>query len=77
MPESRDNPTPLSSLLREGLREAIEKHGLRPVSRASGVAHPSLIRFLRGELRLRLDMADRLADYLGIEAVRRPKERKE
>ena len=77
MPNRADNPTPLSDVLREGLREAIEKHGLRPVSRASGVAHPSLIRFLRGELRLRLDMADRLAVYLGIEAVRRPKKGKE
>ncbi len=77
MPTSDDKPTPLSDVLREALREAIEKHGLRPVSRASGVAHPSLFRFLHGRLRLRLDMADRLAAYLGIEAVRRPKGKKE
>ena len=75
MPKSDDNPTSLSNVLREALREAVEKEGLRPVSRRVEVAHASLWWFLRGRS-LRLDMADRLADKLGIDAVRRPEKRK-
>jgi len=63
-------PTPtISDLLRDALRETTET--IRGVSRATGVPHTSLIRFLRGELRLRLDMAERLVEHFGIE-VRRP-----
>jgi hypothetical protein len=59
----------MTTLLREALAEA---DSLRGVERATGVKNPSLVRFLRGDQSLRLDMADRLAEYFGIE-VRRPK----
>ena len=37
----------------------------------TGIARASLIRFARGNQRLRLDIADRLAEYFGLEATRR------
>jgi len=72
---TRDDKPTLTDVLREALREAVERDGLRPMSRATRVPHPSLIRFLRGEQSLYLAAADRLAAYLGIEAVRRPKKK--
>lgn len=53
----------LTELLKEALAQA---PSLRGVERETGVKHPSLIRFLRGEQSLRLDMADRLAEHFGI-----------
>ncbi len=69
---TKTNKPTITEVLREALAE--RKESLRAIERATGVPHPSLIRFLRGELRLRLDMADRLAAYFGVE-VRRPKRR--
>jgi plasmid maintenance system antidote protein VapI len=37
------------------------------IERATGVKRASIMRFLRGERSLRLDMADRLASFLGLE----------
>jgi plasmid maintenance system antidote protein VapI len=37
------------------------------IERATGVKRASIMRFLRGETSLRLDMADRLAAYFGLE----------
>ena len=53
----------------EVLRRAIveSRLPLLTLSKASGVARASLIRFVRGERSLRLDRADRLAAYLGLE----------
>lgn len=74
---TRANKPTLSDAIREALRGAVESQSIRSVSRATDVPHPSLIRFLRGDQSLHLDAADRLAAYLGIEAVRRPKWKKE
>jgi len=71
-----DSKPTLSDVIREALREATKSQSIRAVARATGVPHPSLIRFLRGDQSLRLDMADRLAAYLGVEAGRRPKEQR-
>ncbi len=53
------------------LRQAIVDSGLPmlTLSKESGVARGSLIRFIRGERSLRLDCADKLAAYLGLELV--------
>lgn len=53
----------------EVLREAILGTGLPllQLAEATGVQRASLSRFLRGERTLRLDMAERLADYFGLE----------
>lgn len=62
----------MTELLREALAGA---DSLRAVERATGVKNPSLVRFVQGKQSLRLDMADRLAAYFGIEC--RPTRRKE
>jgi plasmid maintenance system antidote protein VapI len=59
--------------LTDVLRKAIAESGLAQIAieRATGVKRASIMRFLRGERSLRLDMADRLAAYFGLEL--RPK----
>lgn len=57
----------MTELLREALTDAESLYG---VAKATGVEKASLIRFLRGEQSLRLDMADRLAAHLGIQCRR-------
>ena len=59
----------MTELLREALADA---RSLYAVAKATGVQKASLIRFLRGEQSLRLDVADKLAVHLGLE-VRRSK----
>ena len=51
------------------LRAAIEQGGVShaELERETGVKRGSIMRFMRGETSLRLDIADRLAQYLGIE----------
>lgn len=56
----------MTEMLRLGLEDATS---LYAVTKATRVPKASLIRFLRGEQSLRLDMADRLAAYLGIECI--------
>ena len=57
------------SSLSEVLRRAIRGGGLtfQALAEATGVERGSISRFVRGERSLRLDMADRLAAYLGLE----------
>ena len=57
----------MTSLLRQALRDA---ESVRVVAKATGVQQASLVRFMNGEQSLRLDMADRLAAYFGIECRR-------
>ena len=57
----------MTELLAEALAEA---ESLRGVERATGVKNPCLVRFLQGKQSLRLDLADKLAEYLGIESRR-------
>jgi plasmid maintenance system antidote protein VapI len=64
------------SPLTEGLRDAIAKSGMSyyAIERATGVTRPSIIYFMRGEKTIRLNIADRLADYFGLEVRPRRKE---
>lgn len=62
MPSSKPDKT-MSELLREALAEA---DSIRAVARETGLTHVSLIKFLRRETSLRLDLADKLAAHLGI-----------
>jgi len=55
--------TTITELLRAALAEADSLYG---VAKATGVQKASLIRFLRGEQSLRLDMADKLAAYFSL-----------
>ena len=42
------------------------------VAKETGIAESNLRRFLRGEMSVRLDKADRLAAYLGLHLVPNP-----
>lgn len=55
------------------LRRAIVESGMAHIAleRETGVQRASIMRFVRGDQSLRLDMAGRLADYFGLEL--RPK----
>ncbi|MCC6142366.1 MAG: hypothetical protein IT368_01030 [Candidatus Hydrogenedentes bacterium] len=57
----------LSELLRECISET---DNLLALEKATGVHRASLRLFLRGEQSLRLDLADKLAGYFGIECRR-------
>lgn len=61
------------------LRKALVESGLPTltVSNEAGVARGSLIRFIRGERSLRLDCADKLAAYFGLELRTSDSNRKE
>ena len=55
--------------LTDALRKAILESGLsfQALENETGVLRQSLMKFVRGKQSLRLDMADRLAVYLGLE----------
>jgi transcriptional regulator with XRE-family HTH domain len=52
----------------EVIRQAVLDSGLplQQIAEAAGIERASLSRFARGERSLRLDMADKLAGYLGL-----------
>jgi plasmid maintenance system antidote protein VapI len=61
--------TPISDLLRRTIAESgISYNALQ---RGTGVTRASIMRFVNGERTLRLDMADRLAAFFGLELVER------
>ena len=63
------------SPITDKLKQAIVDSGLPKLTIANdtGVTRASLIRFLRGERSIRLDMADKLAAYFDLELVRKSK----
>lgn len=65
----------------EALRKRARDEGaLLPIAEQAKMEKASLYRFVRGDTSLRLDIADRLAEVLGVEvrlvAVPKPKEGK-
>jgi plasmid maintenance system antidote protein VapI len=58
-------PAPISDLLRRRIAES--GIPLKRLERETGVTRASIMRFVRGSQFLRLDMADRLAAYFGLE----------
>jgi len=73
MPPTKCKPLSLTVALRNALA-----HGpsLYHIEKELGLDHRSLGRFRSGESSLRLDLADKLAAYLGVE-IRAPSGRKE
>jgi plasmid maintenance system antidote protein VapI len=57
------------------LKNAISESGLALIAleRETGVKRASIMRFLRGETSLRLDLADKLATFFGLELRKRKK----
>ena len=66
---SKSKPT-----ITDVLRDAIERSGLTRyrIAKETGVPESNLRRFVRGEMSVRLDKADRLAAYLGLRLVSDP-----
>ena len=63
----------MTELLRQALSEV---ESIRAVAKATGLDNASLSRFVNGERSLRLDLADRLAEYFEIECRRKARRRK-
>ena len=63
---ARQRKSPVTDLL----RSTIAKSGIpyNQLERATGVKRASIIRFLRGDQSMRLDLAERLMVYFGLEA---------
>jgi plasmid maintenance system antidote protein VapI len=61
----------------ETLRKTIAESGMsfRGLETATGIKRQSLMKFMRGEQSLRLDIADKLAAYFGLE-LKQTKNRK-
>lgn len=57
----------------DALKTAIEESGVSRyrIAKDTGITEPSLCRFMQGQSSLRLDKADVLANYLGLELTRR------
>lgn len=55
--------------LTDKLRDEINgsEHSFKALERETGVLRQSLMKFARGETSLRLDMADKLASFFGLE----------
>lgn len=55
----------------DSLRSAIEQSNLTflALERATGLKRQSLMKFMAGKTSLRLDMADKLASYFGLDLV--------
>jgi plasmid maintenance system antidote protein VapI len=70
-------PTPISELLRRTILRAVERGRVnyKALERETGVTRASIMRFVKGTQSLRLDMADRLAAYFGLELRPRRKGR--
>lgn len=60
---------PTRSPITDALRKAINNSGVtsKALERETGVKRPSIVRFRRGDQSLRLDLADRIAAYFGLE----------
>lgn len=69
MSKSKPQPT-----LTDAIRAAIERSGVTRyrIAKETGIPEGNLGRFLRGEMSIRLDKADRLAAYLGLRLVPDP-----
>lgn len=60
---------PVESALREAI--LADPASFNELSRATGVARPTLTRFVDDERSMRLDLAARLCEHYGLELVKR------
>lgn len=62
----------------DDFRKAILKSGQTRyrIAEETGIGQPQLSRLMSGECGLSVEAAERLADYLGLEIILRPKQRK-
>ena len=66
-----------TTTITEAIKVAMEESGISryQIAKDTGILQTSLSRFIRGETSLRLDKADLLAEYLGLELVKKRKAR--
>jgi hypothetical protein len=70
-------PAPITDLLRKTILDALDRgDNFLAMQQETGVLRQSLMKFVRGEQSLRLDMADRLADHFGLELRAKRSKRK-
>jgi plasmid maintenance system antidote protein VapI len=67
MVRRKKEPKTMTELLRQALREA---ESLNAIQKATGVKRQSMAKFMREEQTMRLDLAERLAEYFGLECRR-------
>jgi transcriptional regulator with XRE-family HTH domain len=62
-------PNRTKNTMTQALRDAIRQSGLTylELEKQTGLKRASLMRFVQGEQSLRLDLADQLAEFFGIE----------
>jgi plasmid maintenance system antidote protein VapI len=68
MPKQLKNFQALTDVLREEILE--NELSYKRLEKETGVIRQSLMAFARGEQSLRLDKADKLAEFFGIEIIR-------
>jgi len=63
----------MTDALRQEIGRAIDsgERSYMDVQRATGITRQSLTKFIRGEQSLRLDLADKLSAYAGLQIVKR------
>jgi Helix-turn-helix len=64
-----NQPAPISDLLRRTIAQAVQsgRTNYKALQRETGVTRASITRFVSGERFLRLDIADKLAAFFGLE----------
>jgi plasmid maintenance system antidote protein VapI len=67
--DNRKRNTPISDILRRSITESGVSYN--SLQRETGVTRASIMRFVRGDQSLRLDLADRLADFFGLALLKR------
>lgn len=65
MPRKQKPATPISDALRQAVNDS--PLSFQALERETGVLRQVLMKFARGESGLRLDSADKLAEYFGME----------
>jgi hypothetical protein len=68
---SKSKKPPVSDLLRQTIAESGIPY--LTLERETGVVRTSIMRFVEGRQFLRLDAVDRLAEYFGLELVKKRK----
>ncbi len=72
----RRQPTTITRRLQREIRKHLDRGGTYlGLERDTRVLRQSLMKFMAGKTSLRLDLADRVATYFGLELRKRPKER--
>ena len=58
----------MTAALRQAINDSDDS--FHELERQTGIKRQSLMKFARGEQSLRLDLADKLAEYFGLEVVK-------